>query len=90
MNTSRFTCLPGGVGVKYFGRDFHDTLRFANKIINKNVVAIVETEVFRNVVEDIGDFVHVDPFLFTHGTVEIWERDLYKFNNSIASIKHKY
>ena len=90
MKTSCFSCLPGGVDVKYFGKDFHDTLRFANKIINKNVVAIIEVEVFADIVEEVGDFVHVDPFLFTHGTVEIWERDLCKFNNSIVSIKHKF
>ena len=89
MKISCFSCLPGGVDVKYFGRDFHDTLKFANKIINKNVVAIIEAEVFIDVVEEIGDFVHVDPFIFTHGTVEIWERDLLIFNSSIVSIKHK-
>jgi hypothetical protein len=79
MQTGRFSCLPGGVGVKYFGLDFADTLGFADKIVNRNTVAVLEIEAIREVVQRIGDFVCVDPFLFKHGTVEIWESDLVAF-----------
>jgi len=90
MQIGRFSCLPGGVGLKYFGKDLGDTLRFADKVINKNIVAVIEVEVLRRVVEEIGDFVSVDPFLFKHGTIEIWEADLNKFNNAIVRIVHKF
>ena len=90
MQSSSFSCLPGGVGVKYFGKSFNDTLRFANMIINKYVVAVIEVEVSRTVVEKIGDFIAVDPFLFRHGTVEIWEADLDEFNDAVIRIVHKF
>ena len=90
MQTAKFSCLPGGVGVKYFGRDIGDTIRFAEKTINNNTVAVVEVEVSRDVVERIGDFVSVDPFLFKHGTVEIWESDLDEFNDAVINIVHKF
>ena len=76
--------------MKYFGKSFPDTLRFADKIINKNVVAVVEVEVLRIVVEKVGDFAHVDPFLFKQGTVEIWEDNLNEFNDAIIRIVHKF
>jgi len=90
MQTAKFVCLPGGVGVKYFGKDLIDTIHFAEKTINNNAVAVVEIEVARDVVERIGDFVNVDPFLFRHGTVEIWESNLDDFNNAIINIVHKF
>jgi len=90
MQTEKFSCLPGGVGIKYFGKSFKDTLRFAEKVINRNIVAVVEVEVSRSVVEQIGDFVDVDPFLFRRGTVEIWEADLDSFNDAIIRIVHKF
>jgi len=90
MQTERFFCLPGGVGVKYFGKNYEDTLRFADMVINKNVVAIVEVEVLQSVVEKIGDFADVDSFIFRHGTVEIWEADIDEFNSAIIRIAHKF
>ena len=90
MQTERFSCLPGGVGLKYFGKNFDDTLRFANKVLNRNIVAVVEVEVLRKVVMKIGDFIDVDPYIFRCGTVEIWETDLDEFNNSIIRIVHKF
>jgi len=90
MQTAKFSCLPGGVGVKYFGKNFEDTLRFADMVINRNIVAIVEIEVLRDIVTRIGDFIDVDPYLFRNGTVEIWESDLDEFNNSIVRIVHKF
>ena len=83
MQTGRFSCLPGGVGLKYFGKDLGDTLRFADKVINKNIVAVLEVEVLKLVVDKIGEFISVDPFIFKHGTVEIWEANLEDFNNAI-------
>jgi len=90
MQTSKFSCLQGGVGVKYFGKSFEDTLRFADMVINRNIVAIIEVEVLHDVVIKIGDFISVDQFLFRHGTVEIWEADLDEFNNAIVRIVHKF
>jgi hypothetical protein len=90
LQTRTFTCLPGGVGVKYFGKNFDDTLKFADMIINRNVVAVIEVEVPEKIIMRIGDFVDVDPFLFKHGTVEIWEADLNEFNAAIIRIVHKF
>ena len=90
MKTARFSCLPGGVGLKYFGKSLRDTIRFADKVINKHAVAVVEVEVLSEIVERIGDFVDVDPYLFKCGTVEIWESDLDEFNNAIIRLVHKY
>ena len=90
MQTERFFCLPGGVGVKYFGKNYEDTLRFADRVINKNVVAIVEVEVIQSVVVKIGDFADVDSFIFRYGTVEIWEADIGEFNSAIIRIAHKF
>ena len=47
-------------------------------------------EVLGEVVNRIGDFITVDPFLFTHGTVEIYEDDLDEFNRAIIHIVHKF
>ena len=76
--------------MKYFGKDIADTIRFAEKTINNNTAAVVEVEIPRNIVERIGDFSSVDPFLFRHGTVEIWEDDLDEFNDAIINIVHKF
>ena len=51
MQAGRFSCLPGGVGLKYFGKDLGDTLRFANKLKNKNIVAVLEVEVLKLVLK---------------------------------------
>jgi hypothetical protein len=88
MSTSKFSCLPGGVGVKYFGKNYEETLKFADLIINRNIVAVVEVSIPCGVVRNVGDFINVDPFLFKHGTVEIWEDNLDVFNNAIHSIVH--
>ena len=90
LQTGKFSCIPGGVGLKYFGKDYIDTLRFAEMVINKNIVAVIEVGVSRSVVERIGDFVDVDPFIFRHGTVQIWEADLNEFNDAITHIIHKF
>ena len=67
-----------------------DTLKFADKVINKYVVAVIEIEVLRRVVDRVGDFPEVDPFLFKHGTVVVWENDLDEFNNAVLRILHKF
>ena len=90
IQTARFSCLPGGVGVKYFGKNFEDTLRFADMVINRNIVAVIEVEVSKTVLDRIGDFEDVDSFIFKHGTVEIWESDLGEFNGAIVRIVHKF
>ena len=50
-----------------------------------------EISLYRAVsVEEIGDFTHVDPFIFKSGTVIISADDLEFFNNSIQELIHKY
>jgi len=90
IKTQRFACRDGGVTVKYFGVDFSETVIFANKAINKEVVAIFEVEVLSDVLRKLGDFTEVDKFLFKSGTVEVHISELDNFNNAIKRIAHKY
>ena len=89
MTTNCFACHPNGVSVKYFGVDFEETLNFADKAINIELVAVVEVGVLRDVVMNIADFTHVDRFLFKSGTVEIPAANLSEFNSAIRYIIHK-
>ena len=90
MKIHRFTFHPKGVDVKYFGVDFEETLAFANEIINIDLVAVIEVSVARAVLNRVGDFIHVDPFLFKSGTVEIHAEQLDEFNNAIKYIAQRY
>jgi len=89
MLTNVFSLLKGKAEVKYFGLDFEETLRFADKAFNMDLVAVVEVCVIRSVLEKIGDYTHVDPFLFKCGTVEIQAENLAEFNNAITKIIHR-
>ena len=86
----QFQILLGGVGVKYFGKNFEETLAFANKPINNGVVAIFEVGIAENVLVNVGDFVNVDKFIFKSGTVEIPEERLAVFNSAVYYVKHIY
>ena len=85
-----FQVLPGGVGVKYFGVNFDETLEFANKPINNGIVAVFEIEIPESILMDVGDFVHVDKFIFRSGTVEIPEERLAAFNDAVQYVRHIY
>jgi len=89
IRTKEFTVLEHGLHVKYFGLDFDDTLCFADKDFNIDVVAIFEIEVIEEELKKIGDFTHVDPYIFKRGTVEIRADHLTSFNNAILRITHK-
>ena len=89
MLTQTFTLHKGKADVKYFGLDFDETLQFANKAFNSDLVAVIEVQVRKSVLEKIGDYTHVDPFLFKCGTVEIQPENLAEFNNSISKIIHR-
>jgi len=89
MLTKTFTLYKGKADVKYFGMDFDETLRFADKAFNKDLVAVIEVIVDKSVLERIGDFTHVDPFLFKCGTVEIQPEHLNEFNSAIFNILHR-
>ena len=90
MQTRRFALIPNGIGVKYFGINYEETLAFANKIVSIDIVAVIEVGILRDVLERIGDFTHVDPFLFKKGTVEIQREHLEEFNDAIQFINHRY
>jgi len=90
MQTSKFSINPEGIHVKYFGVNFEETLCFANKIINIDIAAVIEVGVLEDTVKKIGDFIHVDPFLFKSGTVEIQDEYLDEFNSAIKYIIQKY
>jgi hypothetical protein len=87
---SKFTIPDGGVDAKYFGLNFEETLVFANDNFNNGIVAIFEVTITKKIIEDIGDFTHVDSFIFKSGTVIISAEDLEVFNNSIQELIHKY
>ena len=90
IELSKFTIPDCGVGVKYFGLNFEETLVFANDNFNNGIIAIFEATIAKNILEEIGDFTHVDRFIFKSGTVIISAEDLEVFNNSIQEIIHKY
>jgi len=90
MQSNKFSVQPDGTHVKYFGVDPGETLEFANKIINIDVVAVIEVGVLEDTLKRIGDFINVDPFLFKSGTVEIHVEYLEEFNSAIQYIIHKY
>ena len=87
---SKFSIPDGGVDVKYFGLNFEETLIFANANFNNGIIAIFEATIAKNILEEIGDFTHVDQFIFKSGTVIISADDLEIFNNSVQEIIHKY
>ena len=90
IESETFQILKGGVAVKYFGKNFTETLIFASKPINNGIVAIFEIGIDENDLLNIGDFINVDKFIFKSGTVEIQEEHLEEFNNAILYIKHIY
>jgi len=55
-------------------------------IINLGVVAVFAVTIKYEILEQIGDFTIVNPFLFKKGTVEIHETVLDKFNSALDSI----
>jgi hypothetical protein len=89
MLTKQFSFLKNKAEVKYFGFNFDETLRFANKAFNMDLVAVIEVKINKVVLDKIGDFTHVDPFLFKSGTVEIQPENLDEFNRAIVKITHK-
>jgi hypothetical protein len=86
IRTNRFSCHPAGAEVKYYGLDYTETETFANMIINLEVVAVFSVVLEKDVVEQIGDFTHVDPFLFHSGTIEVHISNLSCFNDAIKLI----
>ena len=90
MKTNRFSFHPKGVDVKYFGLDFKETLDFADELMNIDLVAVVEVIVLEEILNKIGDFIDVDPFLFKTGTIEIQSEHLDEFNSAIYSIIHRF
>lgn len=89
IRTKQFAVLEHGLQVKHFGLDYSETLCFADKDFNIDVVAILEVEINSALLKELGDFTHVDTFIFRSGTVEIRSDRLSEFNNAILKITHK-
>ncbi|MCL2045213.1 MAG: hypothetical protein FWG88_02355 [Oscillospiraceae bacterium] len=90
MRTNQFSLHPKGAQVKYFGLSFIETVDFANKVTNLDAIAIMEVIISKETIDRIGDFTHVDPFIFRSGTVIIPAGDLNEFSQAIIKIIHKY
>jgi hypothetical protein len=91
MQSKKFALLSDKTtSVKYFGVDYNETVEFANKIQLIDIVAVVEVGVLHDTLLQIGDFTHVDTFLFKKGTVIIQEENLDDFNNAIKYIEHRF
>jgi hypothetical protein len=88
--TGNFEIAKHYADTKYFGIDFNETLEFANKVFNAELVAIFEVKIPLKILSIIGDFTHVDPYLFKKGTIEIHSENLDVFNTSIFELAHKY
>ena len=90
MESNQFTLPPDkSTSVKYFGVDLNETVEFANIIQFIDIVAVVEVGISYDILLQVGDFTHVDIFLFKKGTVIIHAEDLSKFNDDIRYIVHK-
>jgi hypothetical protein len=90
LENNCFSLISGGVGIKYFGLNLQETIVFAGKDLNVDVVAILEVVINRNILNKIGDFTSVDTYIFKSGTVEIAACNLQEFNESICEINHVY
>jgi hypothetical protein len=88
MKTQKFTISPRGMDTKQFGLTLQETLDFANKY--SDIAAIIEIKVPTTGLNLLGDFQHVDPFIFKSGTVTIQLDRLGDFNKIIQSIIHAY
>ena len=89
IRTKQFTVLENGLHIKCFGMDLAETLDFANKDFNVDVVAVFEVTISEDILNRIGDFTHVDPYIFKSGTVEIRVENLDEFNREMLSVIHK-
>ena len=90
MESKQFALPPNmTTHVKYYGVDYNETVAFANLIQFIDIVAVVEVGVPLSTLLQIGDFTHVDTFLFKSGTVIIHSENLADFNKSIQYIEHK-
>ncbi len=72
-----------GMDAKQFGVDFLETSKFANWAKSDTIIEVV---VDRNMLNKIGDFTHVDPFLFKSGTITINSNVIDDFNSIIKEI----
>ena len=86
-----FATHPDGLGaeVKYFGKNFEETLLFVNTALGKSYVAIFEISISANIVNAIDDKTPVDATIFKSGTVVIQSEDLEFFNDNVRCILHK-
>jgi hypothetical protein len=91
VQSKQFSLPPNkSTNVKYFGVDYDETVKFANLIQFIDIVAVVEVGVPHNILLKIGDFTHVDTFLFKKGTVIIQSEHLDEFNSNIKYVKHRF
>ena len=88
MQLNQFTLSPMNTGnVKYFGVDLNETVAFANISNLIDLVAVFEIGILLETLLTIGDFTHVDTFIFKKGTVIIQKENLKYFNKAIKYIK---
>jgi len=80
IDNHKFICDPQMSEVKYFAFDFEETLLYANKAYNSDVVAIFQTRLKKCDLNRLGDFTHVDPSIFKSGTVIVQLDKLDLFN----------
>ena len=88
VNSKKFNVAPGQYEGKQFGLNAEETLRFADW--DKASVAVVETKIPTNILNEIADTTRVDESIFKKGTVTILEENLEVFNKSIQDIADKY
>ena len=90
MRTKQFSIHPKGAHVKYFGLNYEETLAFAKKVASIDLTAIAKVTISHDILEQIGDFTHVDSFIFRSGTVVIQSENLNEFNRAIQKLEQKY
>jgi len=88
MQSEKFNLKYGGMESKQFGLDLDDTLKFADW--DPNVGAIIEVKIPVDILNQIGDFTQVDPWIFKNGIVTIPIEKLDIFNSNIIYITKRY
>ena len=77
---------PRSAEVKYFGRDFHETLKFADW--TPDASAIIEVKIPKSILDEIGNFTPLDSTIFRKGTVMIEPENLDVFNKNMSGFYH--
>jgi len=89
MDTKKFSTREVSSSMKQFGLSLEETIKYADKKINKEYVSILKITLKVEAL-DLQDYeAKPDPFIFKSGTVTIQKENLEKLNDYILSIEQE-